>query len=239
VRPIQSFAPQQPSPLALPPPSPTVSPPPAAIDPAEIGRIVEARTKPLVYAVALMGLLLIVTMCGTTAIGLYLADRYAPGRLAPKLDDAARGTYFRWSLFAPSVIEPGSMARAGKWEFRAGAASEGLRVLEGGCVDLGDGARPYDPFVAALRPWLRSLPAEDFDRIVGPGNKAGDLSLVRLFRFGTHAVEARVESFNAFNWFNPGPTNAPVTNLNNPQQFGTITSADDPRIMQFALKYSF
>ena len=53
-------------------------------------------------------------------------------------------------------------------EFRAGAASEGLRVLEGGCVDLGDGARPYDPFVAALRPWLRSLPAEDFDRIVGP-----------------------------------------------------------------------
>ena len=30
-------------------------------------------------------------------------------------------------------------------EFRAGAASEGLRVLEGGCVDLGDGARPYDP----------------------------------------------------------------------------------------------
>ena len=43
-----------------------------------------------------------------------------------------------------------------------------MRVLEGGCVDLGDGARPYDPFVAALRPWLRSLPAEDFDRIVGP-----------------------------------------------------------------------
>ena len=61
----------------------------------------------------------------SAAIGLYLADRYAPGRLAPKLDDAARGTYFRWSLFAPSVIEPGSMARAGKWEVRVGAAGWG------------------------------------------------------------------------------------------------------------------
>jgi DNA-binding CsgD family transcriptional regulator len=57
-------------------------------------------------------------------------------------------------------------------EFRAGATSDGLRVLEGGCVDLGDGARPYDPFVAALRPWLRSLPAEEFDRVVGPARSA-------------------------------------------------------------------
>ena len=57
-------------------------------------------------------------------------------------------------------------------EFRAGAESAGLRVLEGGCVDLGDGAPPYDPFVAALRPWLRSLSTEDFDRIVGPARNA-------------------------------------------------------------------
>ncbi len=57
-------------------------------------------------------------------------------------------------------------------EFRARAAADGVRVLIGGCVDLGDGARPYDPFVAALRPWLKSLPAEDFDRIVGPARSA-------------------------------------------------------------------
>ena len=73
---------------------------------------------------------------------------------------------------------------------------------------------------------------------MGPGNKAVDLSLVRRFRFGANVVEARVEAFNAFNWFNPGLVNAPVTNYNN-TQFGQITSADDPRIMQFALKYSF
>ena len=57
-------------------------------------------------------------------------------------------------------------------EFRASAVSAGVRVLVGGCVDLGDGARPYDPFVAALRPWLTSLPPDDFDRIVGPARSA-------------------------------------------------------------------
>jgi glutathione S-transferase len=50
------------------------------------------------------------------AIGLYLADRYALGRLAPKTDDPLRGTYLRWSLFAPSVIEPGLLAKANHWE---------------------------------------------------------------------------------------------------------------------------
>lgn len=59
------------------------------------------------------------------AIGLYLADRYALGRLAPLPDDPARGTYLRWSLFAPSVIEPGSMAKASGWEFKPGQAGWG------------------------------------------------------------------------------------------------------------------
>jgi glutathione S-transferase len=61
----------------------------------------------------------------SAAIAIYLADRYSSGTLAPKLDDAKRGTYLRWILFAPSVIEPGSMAKAGKWEFRSGAAGWG------------------------------------------------------------------------------------------------------------------
>lgn len=59
------------------------------------------------------------------AIALYLADRYASGTLAPALDDPRRGTFLRWTLFAPSVIEPGSMAKAGNWEFRPGAAGWG------------------------------------------------------------------------------------------------------------------
>jgi glutathione S-transferase len=59
------------------------------------------------------------------AINLYLADRYALGKLAPAVDDPRRGTYLRWSLFAPSVIEPGSMARAQKWEFKPSQAGWG------------------------------------------------------------------------------------------------------------------
>jgi glutathione S-transferase len=71
----------------------------------------------------------------SAAIGLYLADRYAPGRLAPTLDDAARATYLRWSLFAPSVIEPGSMAKAANWQFKPSQAGWGdhesmLRAME-------------------------------------------------------------------------------------------------------------
>lgn len=69
------------------------------------------------------------------AIGLYLADRYSAGKLAPALDDPARGTYLRWSLFAPSVIEPGAMAKAGGWSFKSGQAGWGdyesmLRAME-------------------------------------------------------------------------------------------------------------
>lgn len=52
------------------------------------------------------------------AIDLYLADRYAYGRLAPKVDDPKRGPYLRWSFFCPSVIEPGATAKGGKWDFK-------------------------------------------------------------------------------------------------------------------------
>jgi len=61
----------------------------------------------------------------SAAIALYLADRYASGRLAPRLDDPRRGSYFRWTLFAPSVIEPGSMAKAGGWDYKPGQAGWG------------------------------------------------------------------------------------------------------------------
>jgi hypothetical protein len=70
----------------------------------------------------------------------------------------------------------------------------------------------------------------------GPGQRVVDLSLVRGFRFAeSHRLEARIEAFNAFNWFRWGNPN---TNLNN-ANFGRILSAGEPRIMQFALKYQF
>ncbi len=61
----------------------------------------------------------------SAAIGIYLADRYASGRLAPPLDHPDRGTYLRWSFFSPSVIEPGLVAKGGGWEFRPSSAGWG------------------------------------------------------------------------------------------------------------------
>ena len=77
------------------------------------------------------------------AIALYLADRYAPGRLAPAFDDPRRGSYLRWSLFAPSVIEPGLMAKVAKWTYKESQAGWGnydamLTAMESA---IGDG--PY------------------------------------------------------------------------------------------------
>jgi len=59
------------------------------------------------------------------AIALYLADRYAAGRLAPALDDPRRGTYMRWILFAPSVIEPGALAKLNGWAAKPSQAGWG------------------------------------------------------------------------------------------------------------------
>ena len=61
----------------------------------------------------------------SAAIGLYLADRYAYGRLSPLVDDPARGPYLRWSFFAPSVIEPGVMAKQAGWTYKESQAGWG------------------------------------------------------------------------------------------------------------------
>jgi len=66
-----------------------------------------------------------VVVTEAAAIALYLADRYAPGRLAPAFDDPRRGTYLRWALFAPSVIEPAVMAHLEGWTVKEVAAGWG------------------------------------------------------------------------------------------------------------------
>jgi glutathione S-transferase len=83
----------------------------------------------------------------SAAIALYLADRYAYGRLAPKVDDPRRGPYYRWSFFAPSVIEPGAVAKSSGWAFRESNAGWGSheamlasmeKAVEGNAFLLGE-----------------------------------------------------------------------------------------------------
>jgi len=77
------------------------------------------------------------------AIGLYLADRYALGRLAPKLDDPQRGTYLRWSLFAPSVIEPGAIAKLNNWETKPSQVGWGTHEAMLGAIEAAVRDREY------------------------------------------------------------------------------------------------
>jgi glutathione S-transferase len=111
------------------------------------------QKKPELTALNAMGKLPVLTDGATVvtevaAIGLYLADRYAPGTLAPALDDPARGTYLRWSLFAPSVIEPGAMARMAKWDFKPGTAGWGTHEA---MLDAIEGAVKKGPFLLGER----------------------------------------------------------------------------------------
>lgn len=84
-----------------------------------------------------------VVVTEVAAIGLYLADRYASGRLAPALDDPRRGPYLRWALFGPSVIEPGSMAKAAGWTYREGAAGWGNPEAMMSGISAAVGAGPF------------------------------------------------------------------------------------------------
>ncbi len=79
----------------------------------------------------------------SAAIGLYLADRYAYGVLSPKVDDKARATYLRWSLYAPSVIEPAAYAKGANWEYRATQAGWGRYEDVLDSIEKAIGEGPY------------------------------------------------------------------------------------------------
>ena len=72
--------------------------------------------------------------------------------------------------------------------------------------------------------------------VVNPGSLQIDTALSRTFRVREgQTIQFRWEAFNIPNHLN---ANAPVTALNS-GNFGRTLSAQDPRIMQFALKYMF
>jgi hypothetical protein len=96
-------------------------------------------------------------------------------------------------------------------------------------------AKYYDPaaFTAAAAGTYGNV-GRNF--LIGPGYVNSDLSFFRLFPiYKEHALQFRVELFNAFNH----------ANLNNPDggiadsNAGRITSASTGRIVQGGLKYSF
>lgn len=59
-------------------------------------------------------------MSDSAAIAMYLADRYALGKLSPQLDDPQRAAYLYWMIFTPGVLEPAMAEKAGGWDTNPG-----------------------------------------------------------------------------------------------------------------------
>jgi hypothetical protein len=73
--------------------------------------------------------------------------------------------------------------------------------------------------------------------LLGPGSWQVDLALSRIFQVRENQrLEFRAESFNVTN---STRFKNPTSNLTSLNTFGLITSSEDARIMQFALKYVF
>jgi outer membrane receptor protein involved in Fe transport len=77
---------------------------------------------------------------------------------------------------------------------------------------------------------------QERNAVRGPGMNRIDLSLFKNFNFAKqHQLQVRVEAFNLFNHPRFGQ---PVAN-SSAANFGAITSADDGRVIQLGVKYSF
>jgi glutathione S-transferase len=114
----------------------------------------------------------------TAAICLHLADRYGSGTLAPRLDEAARGPYTSWIVWATAVLEPASALagrevpekRQGDWQFGFGAIADELEPLRAAVEGpgrwlLGERFSAADVMVGAvvsMRLFTGELPRHDW-----------------------------------------------------------------------------
>jgi hypothetical protein len=153
---------------------------------------------------------------------------------------AARMLASGWSLagiFRAQSGQPLSIT-TGTDRALSGMQASNQRVNQVGDNPYGDGSiNNFLNASAFAQPALGTYGDSKRNGYIGPSFKNIDLALVRQFDLPrSHRIEARIEAFNALNWFIPGN---PSTVLS-AATFGRITTtASDPRVMQFALKYVF
>lgn len=88
----------------------------------------------------------------SAAICLYLADRYAAGRLAPRTDDPRRGRFLYWMFFAPGAIEPAMMEKFTQQKVDRRSSGWGDYALVVETLEKGVGRGPWimgETFTAA------------------------------------------------------------------------------------------
>jgi glutathione S-transferase len=114
------------------------------------------------------------TVFESSAICMYLADKFPEKKLAPALGSTARGLYYQWMVYAVATAEPPvlkvflntvrrpeqernpSEAETGRTEFREVAAVL-ARALEGRPFLLGDQFTAADVMVGSIVGWARGL----------------------------------------------------------------------------------
>lgn len=111
-----------------------------------------------------------VVVSESPAIGIYLADRYGYGSLAPCIEHPDRGPYLKWMVFSTAVFEPATSLMGARVGF--GAAGPPTRSLA-----WDDAGEVVDMLAEAL---------DGRDYILGPRFSAADVMLgsslaVRLF----------------------------------------------------------
>lgn len=79
----------------------------------------------------------VVRVADSSAIGLYLADRYPRAGLAPAIDDPRRAPYLYWMTYTPGVMEPAMYEKLNNWEVSRATCGWGnfdsmVEVLERG-----------------------------------------------------------------------------------------------------------
>ena len=162
---------------------------------------------------------------------------------SPEFQGAAmRMLASNWRLSGAFRASSGSRLTVGTGLDRALTGNQGQqRANQAG--DDPYGAKTLNQWLnpaAFAQPAIGSYGISGRNAYEGPGLRNVDLSLVRSFRFSTHRIEARIEAFNAFNWFRWGNPQTALNNVNFGRILNTqVGAAGDPRIMQFAVKYQF
>jgi hypothetical protein len=139
---------------------------------------------------------------------------------------------YRWSSGAPLSIQAGSdRALTGLGGQVVNQVSDDVYEDTSGAL----GSQYFNRAAFAL-PALGTYGNAGFFAFDGFADWSFDAALSRVFQLpGTHRLEARVEAFNLTNAVRP--SNPSVTF--SAATFGRVTAVQDPRVMQFALKYIF
>ena len=93
-----------------------------------------------------------VYMADSSPVCLYLADRYASGRLAPAVDDPGRGRFLYWMSYTPGAIEPAMMEKFVGFEVSPGSCGWGNYDIVMKTLEEGVGEGPWvmgEQFTAA------------------------------------------------------------------------------------------